>query len=200
MSVRKILICPQAKEALRKKSVAVPLVSRQVRRLIKDLKDTLKAHPDGIGLAAPQIGEHQRVVIVRLTEGRETPAPPLALINPQIVEAKDPRRDFDGCLSFPGLYGETVRPHHLRVSALDESGNPFDRLFLDFDAVLVHHEIDHLEGVLFIDHIERPEDFYYIREDEAGNQQRVSLTSPEDFLRWGLAVPEKIRGREEGAR
>ncbi len=199
MTARKILIYPQAKDALRKRSEAVPSVNRRVRRLIKDLKDTLQAHPEGIGLAAPQIGEHQRVVIVRLSEGRESPAPPIALVNPQIVETGDPRRDFDGCLSFPGLYGETVRPHFLRVVGLDEYGNRFERIFLDFDAVLVHHEIDHLDGVLFIDRIARPEDLYRIREDEFGHQVRLPLTSPVDFARWGIVFPREGQKAEEGA-
>ncbi len=200
MTVRKILIYPQEREALRKQSAEVPVVNRRVRRLIKDLKDTLKAHEEGIGLAAPQIGEHRRVLIVRLSEGQKSLSPPLALVNPRVLETANPRRDFDGCLSFPGLYGETVRPHYLRVAFLDEYGNPVERVFLDFDAVLVHHEIDHLDGVLFIDRIERPEDLYHIREDEFGRQVRVPLSTPLDFIRWGMPVPPEMQAQQEGRR
>jgi peptide deformylase len=93
------------------------------------------------------------------------------------VEARDRRRDFDGCLSFPGLYGETMRPHYLRVRGLDEAGCPFDEVFEGFDAVVVHHELDHLDGVLLIDRAERPEDLYHVRENEDGELVRVPLSA-----------------------
>ena len=85
----------------------------------------------------------------------------------------DERKDFDGCLSFPGLYGETVRPHRLRVVGMNEQGQPFDRLFEGFNAVVVHHEMDHLDGVLFIDRIERPDDLYTTRINECGEMVKV---------------------------
>jgi peptide deformylase len=178
MAVRNILLYTQDAAALRKKSRPVGTVSQGVQRLIQDLKDTLAHSSDGIGLAAPQIAVHRRVVVVRLgsrkEEGRE-PDPPIALIDPQIIEAGDERRDFDGCLSFPGLYGETVRPHSLRVIGLDEGGKPFDRAFEGFDAVLVHHEIDHLDGVLFIDRVQSIEDLYRVEVDQGGQLVRVPI-------------------------
>jgi peptide deformylase len=88
----------------------------------------------------------------------------------------DEGKDFDGCLSFPGLYGETVRPHYLRVTGLDEGGHPFDRAFTGFDAVVVHHEIDHLDGVLFIDLVASLDDLYHVREGENGEFVRVPLS------------------------
>lgn len=179
MAVRKILEYPEDKSSLRKKSEPVPGVNRRTRKLIRDLKDTLKAHPEGVGLAAPQIAEHARVVIVRLGAGdgeeSETESP-ITLVNPEILEAFEPRKDFDGCLSFPGLFGETVRPHSLRVSGLDETGEPFDRVFTGFDAVVVHHEIDHLDGVLFIDHIEDVGDLYRLVENDHGELVRVPVS------------------------
>lgn len=178
MAVRDIVLFLENEAALRKESKPVRIINRQVKRLVRDLEDTLNDHPAGIGLAAPQIGAHRRVVVVRLGgRGEENaPGPPLALINPQVVEARDAERDFDGCLSFPGLYAETVRPHYLRVTGLDKAGNPFDRVFEGFDAVVVHHEIDHLDGVLFIDRVEGIEDLYRVREDENGQLVRVSLS------------------------
>jgi peptide deformylase len=181
MAVRDIVLYLENEAALRKRSRPVRSVNRRVRRLVRDLKDTLNDHPGGIGLAAPQIDAHSRVVVVRLGGGRhggngDEPSPPLALINPQVVEAGNEERDFDGCLSFPGLYGETVRPHHLRVTGLDEAGHPFDRLFEGFDAVVVHHEIDHLDGVLFIDRVESIEDLYRVRAGEDGELVRVPLS------------------------
>jgi peptide deformylase len=179
MAVRDIVLFLENEAALRKKSKPVRSINRQVQGLVQDLEDTLNDHPAGVGLAAPQIDAHSRVVVVRLG-GRDgngsEPGLPLALINPEVIEARNEERDFDGCLSFPGLYGETARPHYLRVAGLDKAGNPFDRVFEGFDAVVVHHEIDHLDGVLFIDRVESTEDLYRVREDENGELVRVPLS------------------------
>jgi len=184
MAIREIVLYPEDADILRRESTPVRTMTGRVRRLVQDLADTLNAHPEGIGLAAPQIAAHSRVVVVRLGgghDGESEPGPPIPLINPEIVEAGDEREDFDGCLSLPGLYGETVRPHTLRVKGLDEAGHPFDRVFEGFDAVVVHHEIDHLDGVLFIDRVERLEDLYHVRERENGELVRVPLSvKPEE--------------------
>ncbi len=180
MAIRPIVLYNDNEAALRKKSEPVRVVNRRVKKLVQDLKDTLLNRGDGIGLAAPQINVHSRVVLVWLgshDDSKEELDPPLALINPEIVEAGDEQRDYDGCLSFPGLYADTVRPHYLRVTGLDERGKPFDRVFEGFDAVLVHHEIDHLNGVLFIDRVARPEDLYRVQEDEDGKLVRVPVSS-----------------------
>lgn len=179
MAVREILLYIEHSDALRKKSRPVQHFDEKAISLIRDLKDTLNANPDGIGLAAPQINVYQRLVVVCL-KGNDVencePRPPIALVNPKIIAAADERKDFDGCLSFPGLYGETNRPHHLRVTGLDENGEPFDRLFEGFDAVVVHHEIDHLDGILFVNRIESMEDLYRIHKNETGEFVRVSLS------------------------
>ena len=179
MAVGDIVLFLENEAALRKKSKPVRGITRRVKRLVRDLEDTLNDHPAGIGLAAPQIDVHSRVVVVRLggRRGNESkPGPPIALINPEVIDARSEERDFDGCLSFPGLYAETVRPHYLRVTGLDKVGNPFDRVFEGFDAVVVHHEIDHLDGVLFIDRVETIEDLYRVREDENGELVRVPVS------------------------
>ena len=85
-------------------------------------------------------------------------------------------RDFDGCLSFPGLYAETVRPHFLRVTGLDEWSQSFECILGRFDAVVVHHEMDHLDGMLFIDRVERDEDVYQACVDDDGHLVRVPLS------------------------
>jgi peptide deformylase len=179
MAVKEIVIYPEGKEILRRKCDPVKHIRQQAIQLAQDLVDTLNAHPEGIGLAAPQIGARQRIVVVRLggkPNSEVEPDPPLPLINPKIVEAGDEKPDFDGCLSFPGLYGETVRPHHLRVVGLYKNGRAFDRVFDGFDAVLVHHELDHLEGILFIDRAKSLEDLYHVRKDENGQLVRVPLS------------------------
>jgi len=182
MAIRPIVLYSENEAALRKKSEPVPVVNRRVKKLVRDLKDTLLERDEGIGLAAPQINVHSRLVVVRLgsrSDGEGEPEPPIALINPEVVEANDEQKDFDGCLSFPGLFAETVRPHTLRVKGLDEWGKPFDRIFEGFDAVLVHHELDHLDGILFIDRVATVEDLYTVREDENGELVRVPVTALE---------------------
>lgn len=179
MTARDILIFPQHKAELRRKSDSVVGLNRGVKRLIRDLKDTLQASSDGVGLAAPQINIHKRVVIVCLgseTDGEWQAGLPVALINPEIIEAGNERKDFDGCLSFPGLYGETTRPHRLRITGLDEEGKSFDQILEGFNAVVIHHEIDHLDGVLFIDRIESLQDLYTVGENKNGEMVRVPIT------------------------
>ena len=178
MAVRTILLYSEAEVALHRKSEPVQKVNERAQALIQDLKDTLMNCPDGAGLAAPQINVHERVTIVHLGLRNEDDPPtarPTALINPEIVEARDERRDFDGCLSFPSLYGTTRRPHYLKVKALDETGQRVERVFEDFDAILVHHEIDHLDGILFIDRIEQLEDLYVIRQGADGKPEHVPV-------------------------
>jgi len=178
MAVRKIMIFPEDKAALRAKSDPVQSVNQRTKRLIADLKDTLLTCQDGVGLAAPQINEHLRVVVVRLgakDDWDDKAGPPVALVNPEIIESGEERKDFDGCLSFPGLYGKTVRPHFLRVIGLDENGDPMDAIYQGFDAVVVHHEIDHLNGVLFIDRIKTMEDLYRVEKDASGKTRSVPV-------------------------
>lgn len=180
MSVREILIYPQARQELRQKSKPVLKMNDDVQQLIQDLKDTLGASLNGIGLAAPQINRHQQVIIVCLGEGEGEAweaGPPIALINPKIIDSDDEHKDFDGCLSFPGLYGMTTRPHFLRVKCFDQKGKPIDRVYRGFNAVIVHHEIDHLDGVLFIDRVENIHDLYRIEENERGEKIRVPAQS-----------------------
>jgi peptide deformylase len=176
MAVRDILLYSENETALRKKSEPVRVINRRIKKLANDLKDTLAHQPEGIGLAAPQVNVHRRVVVVRLggrSNERRQPGPPVVLINPQITEAGYEQRVFDGCLSFPGLYAETVRPHLLHVTGLDEWGQSFECIFGGFDAVVVHHEIDHLDGVLFIDRVDRVKDLYRVRIDDNGHLVRV---------------------------
>ncbi len=180
MALRDIVLYAEDESVLRKESKPVQTLNRRIRGVIEDLKDTLLHHEEGVGLAAPQIGVHWQVVVVRLggdPEGEREAALPQALINPQIMETGDQQRDFDGCLSFPNLYAETTRPHHLRVTSLDEEGRRVEHTYEGFDAVVVHHEIDHLQGVLFIDRVESIEDMYQVYSDEDGNLVRVPLGS-----------------------
>ena len=180
MAVREIVFADNP--ILRKKSKKVKNFGEALQVLLDVMVETMQA-ANGAGLAAPQINIHKRVALVRLNsrnEDGQEPDPPIALINPEIIEARNEERDFDGCLSFPGLFAQTVRPHYLRVTGLDERGKPFDRVFEGFDAVLVHHEIDHLEGMLFIDRLESVDDLYRVKEDEEGNFVRVPVVAAKE--------------------
>lgn len=178
MPVRKIITYPKKEKALRQVSQPVRTINRRIKNLIKDLKDTLTDHPEGAGLAAIQIDIPLKVFVVRFGANEEeidNAGPPVAMINAEVVEAKNEAKGFDGCLSLPGLYGDTVRPKYIRVKGLDEWGKPFDKVFEKFDAVLIHHEIDHTNGVLFIDRVTTPDDVYTVQEDDNGELVRVPV-------------------------
>jgi len=177
MPVRRVLLYPQDEATLRQKSTPIEAIDDDVRDLITDLKETLATQP-GAGLAAPQIGVHRRVVLVCLgQDSEEGMQPPRALINPQILEEGPYERGFDGCLSLPNvLTWDTLRPTWLRFSAWDEQGQRFEMRVEGIDAILVHHEIDHLEGVLFWDRL--PEDgrlFWYNEAAESEEERLVPL-------------------------
>ena len=162
VTVRKILRHPDDERLLRKKSAKIKTADRALRDLVQDLRDTL-AEAGGAGLAAPQIGVHLRVVVVRFGQGQGEMQPPLALINPEVIEAGPPAEGFDGCLSVPGICTwRTLRPSSLVFTALDESGKRIKLEVAGIDARLVHHEIDHLDGVLFIDRVQSTTDLYRV--------------------------------------
>ncbi|MDR1206317.1 MAG: peptide deformylase [Peptococcaceae bacterium] len=132
---------------LRQKSKKVPAVTPNVVRLLDNLKDTLAAQKTGVGLAAPQIGITKRVIVVRLQEEENF----YELINPEIVESEGAERDSEGCLSIPNWVGEVDRAARIRVKALDRMGNPAEYAAEGYLARVFQHEIDHLDGILFVD-------------------------------------------------
>ena len=151
MSVRKIL--KYGDEFLRKPSKEVHKVSRKVQDLIRDLLDTMYAC-NGVGLAAPQIGEHLRVFVIDVSTNDE-PLNPMVFINPKIIKREGAVVSHEGCLSFPEAYTDVRRYKNVMVKALDKNGRPFvleakDGTLL---ARAIQHEFDHLDGVLFIDHV-----------------------------------------------
>jgi peptide deformylase len=158
MAVRPIVLYRDDEAILRRTSQALPKGALDALPLIADLKDTLLHHGNGVGLAAPQIGVHSRAIVVCFGAGNgRRHGPPIGIINPVILEAGRELPDFDGCLSIPGLYAETVRPHFMRLQGIDERGQKFEWTLEGFDAVVVHHEVDHLNGILFIDRVPSPD-------------------------------------------
>ena len=134
---------------LRKKSRKIEKIDDKVLQLLDDMYETLKASKDGVGLAAPQVGVLKRAIVVDLTE--EGYEGPLKLINPKIVKSKGEQVCREGCLSVPGLLGDVTRPSEVVVEALNEKGESVKIKAKEIFAVVLCHEIDHLDGILFTD-------------------------------------------------
>lgn len=133
-------------ELLRKKSKKVDIINERIITLLKDMEETMYSE-DGVGLAAPQVGILKRVVVIDIGEGI------LKLINPEIIYKEGSYVDVEGCLSVPEEQGEVERPYRVKVKALNEKG---EEIIIDGEELLARalcHEIDHLDGVLFVDKI-----------------------------------------------
>ena len=150
MPVLELLHYPD--ERLRTVAKPVAAVDDRVRRIIQDMTETMYAAP-GIGLAATQVNIHERIILVDITEDQSELR---VLINPEITDCSDEKKVFqEGCLSVPGVYDDVERPDQIRVRALNEQGQP-----VEFDAdgllsVCIQHEIDHLDGKVFVDYLSR---------------------------------------------
>jgi peptide deformylase len=134
----------------RLRTVAKPVaeVNANIRKLVDDMFDTMYEAP-GVGLAASQVNVHLRVVVIDVSEDKSQP---LVFINPEITLLDDIQHEYDeGCLSVPGFYETVVRPEHIRVDALDRDGKPFSLQPEGLLAVCIQHELDHLNGKLFVD-------------------------------------------------
>ena len=146
---REILVYPDP--FLARKAVPVPVVDDRIRALIRDMFETMYA-AEGIGLAATQVGVGKRVVVLDVSPVDETIAS-VAVVNPEIVSRDGSATTVEGCLSVPGVQGEVCRAETVEVRGVDEQGTP---LRIRADGILsraLQHEIDHLDGVLFIDRL-----------------------------------------------
>ena len=152
MTIRPLVILPDP--VLRKTSERVASVTDEIRLLAKDMLDTMYDAP-GVGLAAIQIGIPKRVVTID-TNKEEEARNPTVFVNPEIVWASEEVRVYDeGCLSIPEFYGEVERPDRVRVRYLDLDGRTVETEADGLLATCIQHEIDHLNGVLFIDHLSK---------------------------------------------
>ncbi len=133
------------------KAARVARMDDDVRKLIDDMFETMYA-AKGVGLAAPQIGEGRRVIVVDVSPV-EKEIPPMALVNPEIVARRGVCEATEGCLSVPGVEGVVVRPEYVTVKGLNELGDPVNFEAGGLLARALQHEIDHLDGVLFIDRL-----------------------------------------------
>ncbi len=142
MAVFKIVL--YGDEILREKARPVTKITPNILKLLDNMRDTMY-NARGVGLAAPQIGVSKRVIVVDTGEGL------IELINPEIVEARGKETDTEGCLSLPNVVGEVPRAAEIRVKGLDRRGQPVEHCARGFLARALQHEIDHLDGILFID-------------------------------------------------
>lgn len=166
MAVRTIIT--EGDPRLRQKSLRVRTVDESVRELARDLWDTVRA-ARGLGLAAPQIGVLRRVIVVSIPPDYEeegAPAVELTLVNPEIVRASGRQVGLEGCLSIPGWYGEVPRYQNVTVKALDLDGREVRVKGSGLLARVLQHEIDHLDGILFIDRIEDRSTLRYIPDED----------------------------------
>jgi peptide deformylase len=134
---------------LRQIAAPVEAVDDALRQLLDDMLETMYAAP-GIGLAATQVNIHKRFLVVDISEESDSP---LFLINPEITEATGKEKGEEGCLSVPGVYEPVERAEKIRLQALNRDGEPFEMQTEGLLAVCIQHEIDHLDGKLFVDYL-----------------------------------------------
>jgi peptide deformylase len=153
---------------LRKRGARIEKITAEVRRLISDMLDTMYAHK-GVGLAAQQVGVAQQLAVVDVRGVTDRPSwlerngehvdvgdsMPLVLINPEIKPGGEPATGPEGCLSFPEIYAEITRPESIDVKATDREGNTIQFRCGGLLARAIQHEVDHLQGILFIDRMEK---------------------------------------------
>ena len=146
MAIREIRL--SGDEILRKTAREVEKVDDRIKELLQDMLETMHKY-NGVGLAGPQVGILKRVIVIDLYDGNK----PLLLVNPKIVKAKGEQEVEEGCLSFPNEYAKMIRPKEVVVEALNEEGKKVTIVGKDLVAQALSHEIDHLNGVLFVDNM-----------------------------------------------
>ena len=152
MALRQILTEPN--EILRQKSLPVNQVDKNLQKLMDDMLETMYAAP-GIGLAAIQIGIPKRVLVIDITQKNE-PKNQMFFINPEIIRKSETNSSYEeGCLSVPGQFAEIERPDKCQIKYLDYYGHPKEIEAEGMLATCIQHEIDHLEGILFIDYLSK---------------------------------------------
>ena len=136
---------------LHNKSAAVTQVDARIRQLAADMAETMYAAP-GIGLAAPQVDQHLRLIVIDVSEDKSQLQ---VFINPELLEKSGECEGEEGCLSVPGIYETVTRASHVTVRALGLDGQPFELEADDLLAVCIQHEMDHLEGKVFVEYLSR---------------------------------------------
>jgi peptide deformylase len=167
MVVRKIVLYPDS--PLLQKAEPVKRIGPHLAAFAELMYETLEAH-DGVGLAAPQIGKSQRIVVVHEPDKDQ----PFCLVNPEISEGEGREVKEEGCLSLPEVYAEVPRYTRIRVRALNEHGKPLDFVATDLLARIIQHEVDHLDGIVFVDRVDVLTREAKLREWQEIRQRRLS--------------------------
>jgi peptide deformylase len=167
MAIQPVLIYPHS--SLKQKIKESPLDEKILSQVFTDLSDTLNQHEGCVGLAAPQIGHEQRCVIVNVSRSPRAGENHglLKLVNPVILEASQWKVSREGCLSFPNLLANVKRAQKIRVLAYNEKLERFEMTCIGFEAIAVQHELDHLDGILFLDRIRSSKDLFERRKPAA---------------------------------
>ena len=147
MALLEILHFPD--QRLRTKAIPVEQVDKEIQQIVEDMFETMYDAP-GIGLAATQVNIHQQIVVIDISEQKDQP---LCLINPKIVQSEGVEKSEEGCLSVPAYYADVQRAEMITVEALDQQGEAFELQANELLAVCIQHELDHLQGKLFIDYL-----------------------------------------------
>jgi peptide deformylase len=173
MAIRTILEFPDPR--LRTRAQPVARFDADLHRIVDDLLETMYAAP-GIGLAATQVDVHQRLIVIDISADRNDP---LILINPEILTREGEIATEEGCLSVPGYFDEVKRAAKIRVRAHDRDGNVFERDYDDMLAVCVQHEMDHIDGKLFVDYLSSLKRERVRKKLEKERKERVASSAPE---------------------
>ncbi|MFW2438847.1 MAG: peptide deformylase [Arenicellales bacterium] len=149
MALLDILIYPDPR--LHVKARPVEQVDNRIQTLIEDMSETMYAAP-GIGLAAPQVNILERIIVIDISDSKDSL---LVMVNPEIIKAEGCTEHEEGCLSVPGIYAQVSRGEKIHVRALDQDGKPFELTAEGLLGVCIQHEIDHLDGKVFVDYLSR---------------------------------------------
>jgi len=137
----------------RLRTIAKPVISvdKAIKKQVKDMFETMYAAP-GIGLAATQVNFHQRIIVIDISDQCNEP---ICLINPEVIEKSGEIQCEEGCLSVPDYYENVIRDNDIKVKALNQDGETFELEASEMLSVCIQHEIDHLDGILFVDHLSK---------------------------------------------
>jgi peptide deformylase len=151
MAVLELVIAPDPR--LKQKSAPVEAITDEIKTLLDNMLDTMY-RAGGIGLAAVQVGVHKRLIVADVEQTDDAPGKPLKLINPEIISFSEEKRPYnEGCLSFPGQYAEVIRPASIHLRYTDVEGKDQELKAEGLLATCLQHEVDHMNGVTFVDHI-----------------------------------------------
>jgi peptide deformylase len=166
MAIRDVIT--EGDPRLRQKAIKIKKVDNDLRRLAEDMIETMHDHR-GVGLAGPQVGVLRRIIVIGLPEGMEdddSPGVEMALINPEIVKSSGRQVATEGCLSIPNWYAEVPRAANVTVKARDLDDKEIRIKATGYLARILQHEIDHLDGILFLDRVEDRSTLHHISDEE----------------------------------